>query len=193
MSAMPQQETWTESEYLAFEREQETKHEFWDGQIYAMSGASDEHNLITSSTHVALYLQLRGGPCKLYQSDMRVKTKSAYTYPDLVVVCGERQFTDDHVDTLTNPTLIIEVLSPSTERYDRGDKFQSYREIETLKEYVLISQNKPRIERFQRREGEWVLSEAIGLDAILALSSIDCKLKLSEVYEQVTVEEENDV
>ncbi|MEL6151989.1 MAG: Uma2 family endonuclease [Chloroflexota bacterium] len=186
MAALPQRQTWTDAEYLAFEREQEMRHELRHGQVYAMTGASDEHNLITSSTHVSLYLQLRGGACRVYQSDMRVKIDAGYVYPDLVVACGERRFTDDHVDTLINPALIIEVLSPSTERYDRGEKFQSYRGIATLQSYVLISQHEPRIEHFQRREQMWALTEAIGLDAVMPLPAVNCTLKLAAVYEQIT-------
>jgi Uma2 family endonuclease len=188
MSALPHH-TWTESEYLSYERESDLRHEFIDGHVLAMSGASREHNLITSSTHFSLYGQLRGKGCELYQGDMRVHVPSthAYAYPDLVVVCGEPKFTDADVDTLLNPTLIIEVLSPSTESYDRGKKFQNFWQIESLKEYVLIASDQPRIESFTRQgAGKWLLTAAVGLEQTITLTSIGCSLSLAEVYEQVT-------
>lgn len=181
MSAQPH-EYWTEAEYLALERESDIRHEYLDGQIIAMSGASRAHNLITSSAHVLLYTQLQG--CELYQSDMRVKIHRAYTYPDLVVVCGEPRFTDG--DTLLNPTLIIETLSPSTEMYDRGKKFQYYRQIAALQVYVLIAQDQARVERFTRQpSGEWLLTEFTDLNAVMALPAVNCELPLAKIYEQV--------
>lgn len=190
MSALPHH-PWTESEYLAFERQGDTRHEFIDGHVLAMSGASREHNLITSSTHFSLYGQLRGKGCELYQGDMRVHVPAtrAYTYPDLVVVCGKPEFIDENVDTLLNPTLIIEVLSPSTESYDRGKKFQNFWQIESLKEYVLIASDQPRIESFTRQGAtKWLLTAAVGLEQTITLTSIGCTLSLAEVYEQVTFE-----
>ena len=190
MSALPQTpQPMTEADYLDFERVSESKHAYFAGEVFAMSGASEAHNLICTSTSFLLYGQLRGRSCKVYPGDMRVKVEvtGLYTYPDISVVCGEAQFSDDHLDTLVNPTVIIEVLSPSTEGYDRGKKFQHYREITSLNEYVLISQDSPRIERYGRQpDGTWVFDDAHGLDASLALASIDCKLVLAEVYEQVT-------
>lgn len=181
-----------EAEYLAFERESEVKHEFIDGHIYAMRGASEAHNLITGSTYAALYTQLRGRPCKVYPSDMKVRMHGSYAYPDITVVCGEAQFKDDQRDILLNPTLIIEVLSPNTERYDRGLKFQHYRQLESLREYLLIAQDKPHIEHYVRLEsGLWQLSDARGLDATLDLTSIGGSLTLAEVYEQIAFGEDN--
>ena len=195
MAAIPQPiPTMTEAEYLEFERASELKHEYYNGEIFAMTGASEEHNSICMSAGFLLYGQLRNRPCRVYQSDMKVKVEAAklYTYPDLVVRCGEAQFVDDKFDTLLNPVVIIEVLSPSTERYDRGDKFGHYRKIPTLREYLLVSQNKPHIERYLRQDdGKWEFSDATGLDAIVELSSIDCTLPLSEVYEQVTFTEDD--
>ncbi len=190
MAALPQPEpsVMTETEYLEFERASELKHEYLYGEVFAMSGASEAHNLICTSTSFTLYGQLRRRSCKVYQSDMRVRVKATgiYTYPDLSIVCGEAQFMDDALDTLINPTILIEVLSPSTERYDRGRKFQQYREIASLREYVLIAQDSPRIERFLRKDdGKWELSDAKGLDAKIELPSIGCTLALAEVYEQV--------
>lgn len=189
MSALPDMRPhMTEEEYLAFERESELKHEFIDGEVYAMSGASRNHNLIVGSTLSALYGQLRGRPCETYPSDMKIRTPStrSYSYPDITIVCGEPQFSDDERDVLLNPTLIVEVLSPSTERHDRGLKFQHYREIDSLQEYVLIAQDKPHIERFLRQDvGLWQFSEASGLDASLELPSVGCELNLAEIYERV--------
>lgn len=159
MSALQQTtQVMTEAEYLTFERASELKHEFLAGQVFAMTGASKAHNLISGSTYVTLYNQLRGRPCNLFPSDMRVKVTATglHTYPDLSVVCGEAQFSDDEFDTLLNPTVIIEVLSPSTERYDRGKKFQHYRELPSLREYVLIAQDSLRVECYLRQEsGSW--------------------------------------
>lgn len=185
----------TEAEYLQFERAHELKHEFHAGEVLAMTGASRAHNLICTNLVITLGTQLRGQPCEVYANDMRVRVQPArlYTYPDISVACDEPQFTDDHVDTLINPTLIIEVLSPSTERYDRGRKFQHYREVSSLREYVLIAQDSPRIERFLRRDsGLWELTDAHGLDASLNLESIGCTLTLADAYERITfVDEES--
>ncbi len=178
----------TETEYLEFERANEHKHEYISGEVFAMSGASEAHSLICTSTSFTLYGQLRGRSCKVYPSDMRAKVKATglYTYPDISIVCGEAQFTDDTFDTLINSTVLIEVLSPSTERYDRGQKFQHYREIASLREYILIAQDSPRIERFLcKDDGKWELSDSKGLAATIELPSIGCTLALAEVYEQV--------
>lgn len=190
MSALPGfNKPITETDYLALDRESEIKHEFIDGEIYAMRGASRNHNLIVVSTIATLYNQLRDKSCETYPSDMKVRTPStrSYTYPDITVVCDEPQFDDDQRDILLNPTLIIEVLSPNTERYDRGKKFQRYRELKSLQEYILIAQDSPHIERFvHQKDGFWQFSEADGLEASLDLTSIGCKLALTDVYEQIT-------
>lgn len=183
----------TEAEYLAFERASDIRHEYLDGHVYAMTGASRAHNLISTYTAASLINQLRGRPCEVYASDMRVRVSATglYTYPDVTVVCGNPQFADSALDTLLNPVLVIEVLSPSTESYDRGKKFQHYRQLESLREYVLISQDSPRIERFLRQDdGTWLLTDAAGLDASLELASVACTLALAEVYEKVTFQSE---
>lgn len=187
MSAVTAQHRYSTEEYLGLERRSETKSEFHDGQIFAMTGASREHNLINVNVSRELSRQLKGRPCEAYAADMRVKAAESrsYHYPDFTVVCGMPRFEDDHFDTLLNPTLVIEVLSPSTESYDRGGKFASYRKIESLREYVLVAQEVPRIERFQRTAEGWVLTEAEGLDATLTLDAIGCSLSLREVYEKV--------
>jgi Uma2 family endonuclease len=188
MSALPQDKHFmSPEEYLAFERESEEKHEYLDGEIFAMTGASERHILIVGSTHFSLYGQLDKRPCKVYMSDMRVRVKgtSFYTYPDISLVCGDAEFEDDDIDTLLNPMVIIEVLSPSTESYNRGKKFQRYRELESLQEYVLIAQDSRRIEHFLRQGEKWILTDARGADAVVTLPSIECTLALGDVYAKV--------
>lgn len=189
MSALPMiDKPMSEADYLAFDRESEVKHEFIDGRVYAMSGASEAHNLIAGSIYVSLYTQLRARPCKVYPSDMKVRTPStrSYIYPDISVVCGDAEFDGDSRDILLNPTVVIEVLSPNTERFDRGRKFQRYRELESLQEYVLVAQDSPHVERFARQDnGLWQLSEVHGQPASLPLTSIACALRLAEIYEQI--------
>lgn len=170
------------------ERQSEAKHEYLDGEVFAMTGASLKHNRIVSNLAGILYAQLRGRPCEALVADMRlqVRTTGLYTYPDLVVVCGEPRLADAHLDTLLNPTLIVEVLSPSTEAIDRGRKFAHYRTIESLAEVVLVSQERVQVERFTRQpEGGWLLFEAGKLEDRLPLPSIACELPLADVYEGV--------
>jgi Uma2 family endonuclease len=193
MSALPQSEKMTEAEYLAFEFESETKHEFFNGEIFAMAGASNEHLLITGSTYAALYNQTVDRPYVVYQTDMRLKVLATglYTYPDIIVVCGEPKFTEDKPTVLTNPNVIIEVLSPSTEAYDRGKKFRHYSMIPSLQEIVFISQDVPRIERFLKQGiGKWELLDVRGLDESITLTSIDCTLKLADVYRKIEFTDE---
>jgi Uma2 family endonuclease len=194
MSAVLEQTHYTAEEYLTLERSASCKSEFHDGQIYAMTGASRKHNLITVNIGRELSQQLKKRPCEAYSSDMRVKAAEArsYHYPDIAVVCGKPQFEDSHVDTLLNPTLLIEVLSPSTEAYDRGGKFAHYRKIATLREYLLVSQDLPNIERYVRQGDVWILTEAVGLEASMPLESIDCILRLGEVYDKVLENVAND-
>lgn len=190
--ALPQASDWTVAEYLAFERESDVKHEFIGGQVVAMSGASREHNLIVASTIAALIPLARKQSCKVFPSDMRVFTPltDTYTYPDVTVVCGDENYTDDSSDTLTNPTIIIEVLSDSTESYDRGKKFQSYRQIPSLKVYLLISQDQARIEKYTRQTShEWLLTEVIGLGSTLELPELKGSLTINAIYEQITFDE----
>lgn len=187
MSSLPKQR-WTEAEYLAFERASEEKHELIDGEIVSMSGASENHNLIAASTLSSLFTQIRKGSCKIYPSDMRVRVgkRRQYTYPDMTIVCGKPVFADDQKDTLLNPTVIIEVLSPSTEAYDRGDKFMLYRTLESLQEYILISQNRIHIERYVRQpDNHWLLSEIQQLDSSIELTSVGCTLVAADIYEQL--------
>lgn len=192
MSAVPEQ-TWSAEAYLEFERANEEKHEYLDGNIYLMTGASANHNLIVTNTVASLHTQLRKRPCIVYPSDLRVRVSRTglYTYPDISVVCGTPQYADKETDTLLNPTLIVEVLSPATERYDRGKKFQHYRKLDSLQEYVLIAQDIYHIERYLRQEGdEWLLTDVSGVDASIEFTSIQCALTLADVYEKVTFESE---
>ena len=152
MPAMPKP-LLTPEEYLARERRAETKSEYLRGEVFAMAGASRAHNLIASNAAGELRQQLRDRPCEVYPSDMRVKVSPSglYTYPDVTVVCGEPQFEDAEVDTLLNPKVLVEVLSPSTADYDRGGKFTHYRRLPSLQEYVLISQDRPLVEHYVAR------------------------------------------
>ncbi len=191
MSTVPHKH-YTEAEYLAVERTLETKHEFFRGEMFAMSGASRQHNRITVNLAAMLHSEFEKRKCEVYIADMRVKIPHTglYTYPDCVITCESPQFEDEVLDTLLNPQVVIEVLSDSTEKYDRGKKFEHYRRIPSLKEYVLISQDHPHIERFVLNEaGHWVLSDATGLEATLELPTVECRLPLAEVYAKVEFEE----
>ncbi len=187
MSAVLTQAHYTVEEYLTLERSAPYKSEFHDGQIHAMTGASRKLSLITVNIAGELRSQLKKRPCEAYINDMRVKAVEAncYHYPDIAVVCGAPQFEDSQVDTLLNPVLLIEVLSPSTEAYDRGGKFGHYRKISTLREYLLVAEDQPNIERYVRQGEVWILTEAVGLEASVPLESIDCVLSLREVYDKV--------
>lgn len=188
MSAEPTRRRVTVEEYLHLERSSETRNEYLDGEIFARAGASRRHNLIAVNVAATLHGQLRGRPCEVYPGDMRlhIPATGLYTYPDVTGVCGEPRFEDAELDTLLNPTLVIEILSPTTEGYDRGKKFAHYRTIESLREVVLISQEEPRVESFSHQaDGHWVLSEAVRLDETVALASIGCELRLADVYERV--------
>jgi Uma2 family endonuclease len=192
MSAIPKTKL-TSAEYLEFERKSEVKHEYFNGEIFAKSGAKRNHNVVAWNIGGELRQKLKGKSCEAYPADMRVfvpQTK-LYTYPDLVVVCGEPIFQDNVFDTLLNPVLLIEVLSETTESYDRGKKFQHYRSIESLQEYVLVSQTEARIEKYVKHgDGFWLLSEAVGLDSEIEFSSIECRIALAEVYDKIDFENE---
>jgi len=178
-------------EYLRRERQAEYKSEYLNGEIFAMSGASEAHNLIAGNIFGELRRQLRERPGRAYISDMRVKVHAngLYTYPDVIVVCGEPQFEDDQVDTLLNPTVLIEVLSQSTERYDRIAKTSYYRTMDSLAEHMLVAQDEIRLEQYVRQpNGQWLLSEYVTLDAVVNLPSIESTLKLSDVYDRITFE-----
>jgi Uma2 family endonuclease len=179
---------YTPEEYLGLERHAEHKSEYFAGEIFATAGASRVHNRIAFNIAGALYSQLRGTSCQGFNSDMRVRVKATglYTYPNIAVACGELLFDDEQGDTLLNPTLIVEILSPSTEAYDRGDKFAQYRRLESLQEYVLVALDRCGVERFARQpDGQWLLLEAADPSATVHLASISGDLKLAEVYDRV--------
>lgn len=177
----------TSAEYLARERAATEKSEFINGRVYAMAGAGRPHNLIVGNTFAEIRAQIRGRGCEAYVDDMRVKVARTdlYTYPDIAALCDEPQFEDDQIDTLLNPSVIIEVLSPSTESYDRGAKFAHYRRLESLREYTLIAQDAPRVEHYLREGDSWLLTELNGVDAELSINTLGCTLKLSEIYDRV--------
>ena len=178
----------TPAEYLAIERAAEFRHEYLDGEMLGMSGGSRQHSAIKLNVAFELRRQLQGRPCQPFDSDMRIKTSpTSYAYPDFSVVCGDQEFDDDKGDTLFNPTLLIEVLSDSTEAYDRGRKFASYRQISSLREYVLISQKSPIVERYLRNPDDtWTLTAVLGLEASIHLPTIDVTLPLAEIYDRVS-------
>lgn len=155
-----------------------------------MSGGSYAHNVIVGNLVGEIRQQLKGRPCTVCPNDQRIHIpeEGLYTYPDVVVVCGEPRFEDERLDTLLNPVLIVEVLSPTTEAYDRGKKFQHYQKIASLAEYVLVAQDQPRVERFLRQDGnQWLLTTTAGLESTVSLSSIQCALALAEVYDKVEI------
>jgi Uma2 family endonuclease len=177
--------------YLEMERTGSLKHEYYRGEIFALAGSSEAHNLILTNILTSLNVQLRKRPCKVYPSDMRLKIPKTglYTYPDVSIVCGAPQFDDSKRDTLLNPIVVIEILSPSTERYDRGKKFQSYRTVSTLQEYVLVSQDDHHIEHYvNQNDGNWLLTSYDGINTALQLKAIDCTLSLDDVYNKVDIE-----
>lgn len=187
MSAEPQRRP-TVQDYLAFERQSEEKHEYSGGEIFAMTGASRAHNRISWNITLALGPQLDESSCEGYVADMRVRIPASdrYTYPDLVVVCGEPEFEDAELDTLLNPTLIIEILSPSTEDHDRGRKLFDYRSIPSLQVILLVAQNQVYVEQLTRQEdGSWVLTETGAVGSTLDLTAIDARLPLADVYRRV--------
>jgi Uma2 family endonuclease len=178
----------TAEQYLDLERLSEIRHEFLDGTVYATAGESPAHSAICFNLSVVIGLQLRGTPCKGFSPNMKVRAGEAglYAYPDLAVACGETFFHDRHGDVLTNPSVIFEVLSRSTEAYDRGEKFERYKSIETLTDYVLVSQDRPRLEHFSRRpDGTWLRTEVSGLESSLGIASINCLVPLAEVYDRI--------
>ena len=175
--------------YLDFERIQTDRHEFLDGNVYAMAGESPNHSTICFNLSGIIHNQLRGKRCRGFSPNMKIATneKGLYSYPDLAVVCGTPQFYDKTRDVITNPTVIFEVLSPSTENYDRGEKFLRYTNfIETLQDYVLISQEKPLIEHYSKQaNGGWEKTEIEGLNEELKLDSIECEISFNELYELI--------
>ncbi|MFN8486261.1 MAG: Uma2 family endonuclease [Caldilineaceae bacterium] len=194
MSALPKLYLSPE-QYLVQERKSLTKHEYYAGEIFALAGASRQHNLIVLNVGAELRTQLKKRSCTVYPSDLRVKIEpiDLYTYPDVVVVCGKAQFDDKEQDTLLNPTVIVEVLSKSTEAYDRGTKFKNYRTLPSLTEYILIAQDAYHIEHYVRQtDNQWLLSEVDDPEGVVELPTIQCSLLLGEVYDKVEFAPEAD-
>ena len=177
----------TPDEYLAWERKAKRKNEYLCGHILAMSGASFTHNIITANTTTALNNQLVESGCIVVASDMRVWTSPevSYFYPDVLVVCDEPRFEDDTFDTLLNPIVLVEVLSPSTEAYDSKEKFEHYKQLTSLREYLLVSQNQAHVKHYFRHGTQWILTEFRLLEDVLTLDSIKCQLFLREIYAHV--------
>lgn len=182
----------TPEQYLEIERAAEFKSDYYDGHMYAMSGGSLRHAVVIASLGRELGNALKKRPCTVATSELRLRVGSGrlYTYPDVIVFCGEAELADQHNDTLLNPTVIVEVLSPSTEAYDRGLKSTQYRTIEFLQEFVLVWQTEPRIEVYQRQSGgKWLLSEFAGMESVCRFESLDCNVALADIYHNVSFDE----
>jgi Uma2 family endonuclease len=193
---------YTVDQYLARERAAEERHEYLDGDIIAMAGESPVHGDISANLVGTIVLQLKGTPCRARTKDTKVRsgpvpmsghgTRGLFSYPDLVVICGEPEYHDAHRDIVLNPAVIVEVLSPSTEAFDRGEKFTHYQTHNpTLTDYLLVSQDRPQIEHYRRQtNGDWIYHRHAGLAAEVAIPSIRCTLKLSDVYDRVAFADE---
>ncbi len=195
MSAIPKQNYITEEEYLDLEELSETKNEYFNGEIFAMSGASFNHIICTGNINASLNNQLKKRDCRVLNSDMRVLIKKTglYTYPDTTVVCGKSELKKHKgLETLLNPTVIVEVLSPTTADYDKGAKFEHYRTINSLQEYILVWQDKKRVARYTKQtDNSWLLTDFIGEDAKIELKSIECQITMDDIYDKVEFIEEN--
>ncbi len=183
---------YTPEEYLAFEREAEEKHEYVDGEIVAMAGASRQHNVIGVNITVELGYQLRGKGCELYANDMRVRMRNRrYGYPDVVVVCDEPQFDDDEFDVLLNPTVVVEVPSKSTRLRDKTEKLIAYQKMDSLRECLLVEQIESRVEHYIKQTSrQWLLKIYEDSDETIFLESINCRLPLAEIYAQIEFKDE---
>jgi Uma2 family endonuclease len=191
MSAHPQPHL-TPEQYLELDRASEFRNEYYNGRMYAMSGGTIPHATIIGNLGGELRAALKKRPCLVMTSDLRVRVSpdGLYTYPDIAVVCDEPKLLDGRKDTLLNPALLVEVLSPSTEAYDRGFKSAQYRAIESLGEYALVSQSEPRVEVFRRQPGgHWLFSEFVGLDSMCEFASVSVSVPLAEIYDKVAFDE----
>ncbi len=190
MASLPAQTLFTPEEYIIQERKALHKSEYLKGQIFAMSGASRAHSLITGNIFNRLYNQLMASDCEVHSSDMRVQPSPiAYFYPDVVVACDEPRFEDDVFDTLLNPIVIVEVLSPSTAAYDREEKFSHYKQLTSWQDYILVSQHKFCVEHYCRQDRQWEHTELRAPEDVLTLTSIGCKISLRDIYMRVTITE----
>ncbi len=189
MSSVTAQTYLTPKEYITAERKATLKSKYLSGEIVARSAASHAHNLITMNIATGLYNQLAERGCRVFASDMRVgiSTGDSYFYPDIAIVCEKSRFEDNELDTLINPIVVVEVLSQSTEVYDKGEKFRRYQQLASLQEYVLISQDHIRVERHHRQGKNWVSSELTSLEDILRLISVEAELPLQLIYRFVEI------
>jgi Uma2 family endonuclease len=181
----------TPEQYLEIERAAESRSEYYNGEMFAMAGTSFRHARIIRNVMFELTQKLRGGKCEAVSSEvrLRVSPKGLYTYPDVMVVCGGPQFVDKVLDTVTNPIVIVEILSPTTEAYDRGPKFESYRTLESLRDYIMIAQDRVHVEHYMRQaDGTWILQETSDREQTIEIASIGCGFKLSDAYENVAFE-----
>ncbi|HEY86366.1 MAG TPA: Uma2 family endonuclease [Chloroflexi bacterium] len=188
-----QYDFYTTQEYLAIEEEAKRKSEYYDGEIVALAGASLNHNRIAGNIHTALNNSVGGKPCESFIGDVKVwiEERNFFTYPDVMVVCGETKFVESRSDTITNPKIIIEVLSESTERYDRSAKFHAYWTLDTLEEYILVDQYRLRVEYFRRTSAkEWALRVLTNIEDVLDLTSVGVEITLSSIYRNVDWEED---
>lgn len=192
-------------EYLELERESEERHEYLDGEIYEMAGETPAHGTICTNLTRIVSTELLGTPCQVFSKDTKVRsgpalqskrsTKGLFSYPDLIVVCGELKFHDEHRHVILNPKVIIEVLSPATDAFDRGVKWERYQTwLPDLSDYVMVAQNWPQIENFHRDEkGQWIYSRVSGLEGVVQLAAINCSLPLSGVYDRIVFPEEDEI
>jgi len=193
MTALPKKKKYTPAEYLVLEEAAESKNEFWNGEIVAMSGAKIDHQQIVSNITEFLGSKVRGR-CRVFPSEMKVwvKKRNKFFYPDLTIICDQPSFYKNRRDTIDNPKLIIEVLSKSTASFDRAEKFLSYQTLEPLDEYVLISQDKALVEQYIKRDdGNWIYKATIGLESSVEFGSVKSELSLKEIYDLVEFEEES--
>ena len=190
MASLPAQTLFTPEEYISQERKALHKSEYLNGQIFAMSGASRAHSLITGNIFNSLYNQLNATDCEVHSSDMRVQPSPiVYFYPDVVVACNEPQFEDDVFDTLLNPVVIVEALSPSTAAYDREEKFSHYKHLASLQDYILVAQHKLCVEHYCRQDQYWEHTELRAPEDVLILASIECQIPLRDIYTRIIITE----
>lgn len=188
MASDPVKRRWTVEEYLAYEVETGIKHEYIDGEIYAMSGGSGDHALIMMNCGAELNLQLRGSQCRVYSSDLKVKiSDSKYVYPDLSVVCNEAEYADDQRSILLNPIMVVEVVSPSSASYDRGSKLDFYRSVSSIQAYLILEQATAKAHLYSRENDKWLFQSFSGLETVVPLPLIDCQLAMDEVYRGVVI------
>jgi Uma2 family endonuclease len=195
MSAAQKRSTVTLEEYFAIEERAERKSEYYNGEMFLMAGASREHNIIARNLSFQLQLRLQGTPCGLFIADQRVRVQKTglYTYPDMLIVCGTPEYAPENRDTLINPKVVIEILSDSTERYNRTTKFRHYKKLPSVQEYVLVSQDEPLVERFTRQDdGAWGQMDFVGLDVEMVLATVPVSIPMADVFRGVEFPERPD-